>query len=249
MKNLLILLIATTTLFGCKDKTTDMAKEVEETVVVEEEETSSNEWIVLFDGSSTDNWRGYLHEGIHPEWTIEDGALAFTPSENNARNIITRDTYTNFVLSLEWKISEGGNSGIFYGVHEDPAISEPYMSGPEIQVLDNERHPDAKVGEGTHTAAALYDLIAPKDVTKPAGEWNLCVIEIDHRSNLGKVSLNGTQLYTYPVHGDEWDAMVADSKFTQWADHFGKYRTGHISLQDHGDKVWFRNIKIKDLGE
>lgn len=204
-----------------------------------------NEWTILFDGSNMDHWRGYLEDGMPSEWQIEDGAMAFTPGENGKKNIITKEKYTNFILSLEWKISERGNSGIFWGVFEMEKHSEPYSTGPEIQVLDNYGHPDGKYD--THTAGSLYDMIGvSRDLAKPVGEWNHCVVEIDHRTNLGKVSLNGTQVYTFPVHGEAWDEMVANSKFKEWED-FGKYPTGHIGLQDHSDKVWFRNIKIKNL--
>lgn len=238
--------------WGCKDKQNENQTEVETTEVAETEtemetENTEEEWMVLFDGTGTDQWRGYLSEEMHPEWVIEGDALAFTPGEEGGKNIITREKFTNFVLSLEWKISEGGNSGIFWGVYEDPKYPEAYETGPEIQVLDNERHPDAKVANGTHTAGSLYDMIAPpEDVTKPAGEWNECILEVDHNRNIGKVTLNGVALFEFAVNGDKWDAMVADSKFADW-EGFGKYPEGHIGLQDHSDKVWYRNIKIKRL--
>lgn len=231
---------------SCKNKTTETT--TEETVIMKDQKTEeTSEWIHLFDGSSYDNWRGYLTEDIHPEWTIEEDAMAFNPGEEGGKNIISKEQFTNFILSLEWKISEGGNSGIFWAVHEDTQFPEAYETGPEIQVLDNQKHPDAFVGEGTHKAGALYDMIAPsKDVTKPAGEWNVCIIEVNHTTNSGKVTLNGTEIVKFPVNGAEWDAMVSKSKFKDWAG-FGKYQTGHIGLQDHGDKVWYRNIKIKKL--
>ena len=206
-----------------------------------------SDWMYLFDGTNFDNWRGYLSEGMYPEWTIEDGAMVFTPSGKGGRNIITKNTYTDFELSLEWKISEGGNSGFFWGVYEDPKYKEAYQTGPEIQVLDNERHPDALANPKYHQAGALYDLVQPMhDVCKPAGEWNLCVLKVNHKTNEGSVTLNGTVIVTFPVQGEAWDTMVQNSKFKGW-EGFGKHHTGHIGLQDHGDKVWFRNIKIKEL--
>jgi len=211
------------------------------------EETPQFDWTILFDGSTLDHWRGYMEEEIPSEWRIEDGVLAFTPGKNGIKNIITKKKYTNFILSLEWKISEAGNSGIFYGVSEQVNHKEPYGTGPEIQVLDNFNHPDGKYD--THTAGSLYDMIGvSRDVAKPVGQWNHCVVEVNHKTNIGKVSLNGINVYTFPVHGEEWEEMVANSKFREWGD-FGTYHTGHIGLQDHGNKVWFRNIKIKDLGD
>ncbi|MEL6484509.1 MAG: DUF1080 domain-containing protein, partial [Bacteroidota bacterium] len=125
---------------------------------------------------------------------------------------------------------------------------EPYYTGPEIQVLDNVSHPDAKNGT-SHQAGALYDMVSPsKDVVKPVGEWNHYVITIDHESNKGSVVLNDTEIVTFPVNGEGWDAMVADSKFADW-EAFGKSRTGKIALQDHGEtiEIAYKNIKIKAL--
>lgn len=226
-----------------KKETSETASEPQ----VETETQEASDWITLFDGTNYDQWRGYLTDTIYPEWTIEDGAMAFVPGKEGGKNIITKDVFTDFELSLEWKISEGGNSGIFWSVNEDQKFKEAYQTGPEIQVLDNERHPDAKANPKFHQAGALYDMVQPEhDVAKPAGEWNLCVLKINHKTNQGSVTLNGTEIVTFQVHGKEWDAMVAKSKFKGW-EGFGMHHTGHIGLQDHGDKVWFRNIKIKEL--
>lgn len=246
MKSLIYSLVLLIMFTSCKQQKENKIVEVKEKVEVVKE-NSTKEWVSLFDGSSLDNWRGYLSEEMYPEWSIEDGAMVFTPSEDGDKNIITKGKYTNFILSLEWKISEGGNSGIFWGIHEDEKFKKPYNTGPEIQVLDNERHPDAKANPKYHQAGALYDLVQPSsDVCKPAGEWNKCVLKIDHKSNKGRVKLNGTVIVEFDVHGEKWDAMVAKSKFKNWKG-FGKYHTGHIGLQDHSDKVWYRNIKIKEL--
>lgn len=245
MKSFIYSLFALVMIVSCKQKKENTV--VEEKTVEVVEESLAEEWIMLFDGSSFDNWRGYLAEGMHPEWTIEDKAMLFTPGEKGGKNIITKEKYTNFILSLEWKISEGGNSGIFWSVFEDKAFKEAYHTGPEIQVLDNERHPDAKANPKYHQAGALYDMVQPSsDVCKPAGEWNECILKVDHKSNSGSVTLNGTVIVEFNVHGEKWDAMVANSKFKGW-EGFGKYQTGHIGLQDHSDKVWYRNIKIKEL--
>jgi hypothetical protein len=244
MKKSAIVFLALMTLMTCKDKKENTAASETKTA-----ETAQNDtpWIVLFDGTNYDNWRGYNTDKMYPEWTIEDGAMAYTPGDDIGKNIITKKEYTDFILSLEWKISKVGNSGIFWGVYEDPKYAEAYQTGPEIQVLDNERHPDAKIGGKLHQAGALYDMVEPKyDVAKPAGEWNTCIIKIDHKNNIGVVSLNGTEIVKFEVQGSQWDAMVAKSKFATW-DGFGKHKTGHIGLQDHGNKVWFRNIKIKEI--
>ncbi|WP_411893451.1 DUF1080 domain-containing protein [Winogradskyella sp. A2] len=234
-------------LMQCNDSTKTTKGTVEETIEITEMEKNENEWEILFDGTSLDQWRGYLAEDMYPEWAIEDGALAFTPGKEGGKNIITKNTYTNFILSLEWKVSKGGNSGIFWSVHEDKKYTEAYMTGPEIQVLDNERHPDSFVANGTHKAGSLYDMIAcPDEHINPAGEWNLCVIEVNQDANIAEVSMNGTQVMDFPLHGKGWDDLVANSKFKDW-EGFGKYKTGHIGLQDHSDKVWFKDIKIKKL--
>ena len=246
MKKLFFLAIITVVSISCKNKAKESTKS-EAKIDKEAGVETTDDWVYLFDGSNYNHWRGYLDENMYTEWTIEDGAMVFTPSEEGGKNIITKDTYTNFILSLEWKISEGGNSGIFWSVFEDPKFSEAYQTGPEIQVLDNERHPDAKANPKYHQAGALYDMVQPEhDVCKPAGEWNLCVLEVNHETNQGSVTLNGTKIVSFPVHGDAWDNMVENSKFKGW-EGFGKHQTGHIGLQDHGDKVWFKNIKIKTL--
>ena len=129
---------------------------------------------------------------------------------------------------------------------EDEQFGQPYLTGPEIQVLDNERHPDAQNGDD-RLAGALYDMVSPsKNVVKPAGEWNNFELMINHKTNEGHVVLNGTKIVEFPVQGPEWEELVANSKFADWED-FAAFETGKIGLQDHGDKVAFRNIKIKEL--
>jgi len=230
-----------------KAKESKPEEEVDDDTVVME--TMSDDWVTLFDGSSFEGWHEYLGEGVSDVWKLEDGAMVFyPPKERNGKsfNIVTDKQYTDFVLSLEWKVNEASNSGIFWGVLEDAKYGQPYETGPEIQVLDNIAHPDAKAGT-THQAGALYDMIAPgKEVVKPVGEWNLCVITINHKTNQGSVRLNGENIVEFPVHGEAWNAMVAKSKFADW-EGFGKYQTGKIGLQDHGDIVAYRNIQIKEL--
>ena len=242
------LIICLCSLFACNQTEKKSQEKVETQNTVSSKETINKEgWTILFDGSSLDNWRGYLSEDIYPEWTIQDDVMVFTPGEVGGKNIITKEKYTNFILSLEWKISEAGNSGIFWGVHEDEKFPEAYMTGPEIQVLDNEKHPDSFVGNGIHKAGSLYDLIGyPAEDIYPAGEWNLCVLEVNQTANLARVTMNEKTTISFPLHGVEWDKMVENSKFKDW-EGFGKYRSGHIGLQDHSDQVSYRNIKIKKL--
>lgn len=209
-----------------------------------------SEWVILFDGTSLDAWKGYLQDEVPEGWNIRDGALFFDPPEVRREgvnyNLVSRDTFTDFVLSIEWQISDGGNSGIFWGVYEDPKYGQPYETGPEIQVLDNSGHPDAKNGT-THQAGALYDMVAPsEDLTLPVGKWNRTLITVNHKTGKGSVELNGKPIVEFPLANAAWDAMVAKSKFAGW-EGFAKYQTGKIGLQDHGDPVAFRNIKIKPL--
>jgi hypothetical protein len=204
-------------------------------------------WETLFDGKTLSGWHTYLKAGqpVSDKWTVDDGAIHL--ASGGAGDLVTDKEYGNFELEMEWKIAEGGNSGIIYHVHEDPKYKATYQTGPEMQVLDNERHPDAKQGrDNNRTAGALYDLQKPVNLgaAKPAGEWNKARLVI----NNGKAEqyLNGKKTAEYPTSGPEWDKMVSESKFKGW-EGFGKYDKGHIALQDHGNKVWFRNIKIREL--
>jgi len=252
MEKLIIVALIGIGMLSCKGKV-DKTGETDVSANGEKPKTemaSDQEWKVLFDGMSFEHWKGYATKNVHSSWKLEDSAMVFYPPEDRKENVIydivTKDSYVNFVLSLEWKISEGGNSGIFWGVKEGGRFDRPYQTGPEIQVLDNEKHPDAKNGT-THQAGSLYDMIAPsEDVTKPVGEWNSYVISIDHKSNKGSVVLNGKEIVIFPLHGEAWDAMVAASKFADW-EGFGKFSLGKIGLQDHGDVVAYRNIRIKTL--
>ncbi|SNR55306.1 3-keto-disaccharide hydrolase [Lutibacter flavus] len=214
----------------------------------ENQQTETEEWVSLFDGKTFNGWHNYKTKTISDEWQIIDGAMVFTPDPNKdggINNLVTDNDYTNFKLSIDWKISEGGNSGIFYGVFEDEQFSVPYQTGPEIQILDDLNHPDKE--KETHRSGALYDMIAPSEkAVKKVGEWNTCIIEINHKTNAGKIWLNDKEIVSFQVSGKEWDAMISKSKFKDWPG-FGTYKTGKIGLQDHGNTVSFRNIKIIEL--
>lgn len=251
MKKQLFLLTALIAFSACQGSTPEKKKQ-EIKNQPEQEAPAQEEWISLFDGETLKGWHQYNGDTIGEEWSVKDGVLTFDPKENRqwgdgGKNIVTDQSFTSFVLSIEWNVSEAGNSGIFWGVQEGKEFGEPYVTGPEIQILDNERHPDAKANPKFHQAGALYDLVQPTaDVCNPAGEWNHVLLTIDHNNNKGNVVFNGTEIVTFPLSGEAWDELVNNSKFKGWKG-FGEFKTGKIGLQDHDDKVSFRNIKIKKL--
>ena len=217
--------------------------------VTAEAAPAQNEWVDLFDGVSFKGWHQFNKTEMSSAWVIEDGAMVLPDGTGSGKgnNIVTDKEYTNFELSMEWKIVEGGNSGIFWGVKEGEGYKTPYQTGPEIQVLDNERHPDSFNKPNYHQAGALYDMVQPsQNVCKPAGEWNHVLISINYNTNKASVKLNDVEIVTFALTGADWDALVADSKFSDWDD-FAKFKTGKIGLQDHGDGISYRNIKIREL--
>jgi hypothetical protein len=200
-------------------------------------------WINLFDGKTTTGWHSWKQTTAGAAWRVEDGTLHLDPSGKQGRgDLVTNDEFENFDLKLEWKISEGGNSGVIFYVNEDPKYEDTYNTGLEMQVLDNDKHPDGKIPK--HRAGNLYDLVAGPDDVKPVGEWNKVEI-ISNKGSL-KLYLNGVNVVTTTLWNDDWKKMVANSKFKQWPD-FGTFTKGHIALQDHGNNVWYRNIMIKKL--
>lgn len=207
-------------------------------------------WTLLFDGQSTKGWQKYGGSPAGSAWKVADGALYLDSSrkENwqiqDGGDIVTTEEFENFHLKLEWKIAKDGNSGIIFFIHEDTAKYQwPWMTGPEMQVLDNNGHPDAKIIK--HRAGDLYDLLScSKETVKPAGKWNRAEIVADHGQL--RFYLNGEQVVTTTLWDDNWKKMVAGSKFKAWPG-FGTYKKGKIGLQDHGNTVWYRNIKIRKL--
>ncbi|MEZ5001108.1 MAG: DUF1080 domain-containing protein [Bacteroidales bacterium] len=209
-------------------------------------------WVVLFDGTNTDNFRGYGKETFPEQgWEIVDGTLHCQGSGRGEAgggggDIITMNKYGNFELSLEWKISEGGNSGIFY-LGQELEGKPIYESAPEMQILDNEKHPDAKLGkDGNRQAGSLYDILpAVPQNAKPVGEWNQVLITVYKGTVIH--NMNGENVVEYHLWTDQWKEMCANSKFKDWPEFIDTATEGYIGLQDHGDDVWFRNIKIREL--
>lgn len=207
---------------------------------------------VIFDGKSTAGWRGYNKTEFPSKgWEVVDGTLHCIGSGageagGDGGDIIYDKKYSNFELTLEWKISEGGNSGIFILGQEIPG--EPiYKSSPEMQVLDNDKHPDAKLGvNGNRKAGSLYDLIpANPQNTKPVGQWNKVSIMVYQGTVV--FNQNGANVVEFHLWTDEWKKMVANSKFKDWQWFVNPAKEGYIGLQDHGNDVWYRNIKVKEL--
>lgn len=199
-------------------------------------------WQLLFDGNSKAGWHSYNKKGNLDDWKVENGALVLNSTKKDD-DIVTDEEYENFHLMVDWNISEGGNSGIIFDVKESPEFDRTYKTGPEMQVLDNERHSDAKIPK--HRAGDLYDLIAcSTETVKPAGQWNTAEI-IKNKDSL-TLRLNGTTVVQTKMFDNAWKKMVAGSKFHEWKS-FGTAKKGKIALQDHGDKVMYRNIKLRKL--
>jgi hypothetical protein len=196
------------------------------------------DWKTLFDGKTTNGWRGFKTASAPASWKPVDGLLVL---EGKGGDLVTEEEFGDFELSLEWKIKEGGNSGIFYRVTEEPASI--WHHAPEYQILDNARHKD---GADTKTSTgACYALYGPSsDVTRSPGQWN--ETRIVARGTHVEHWLNGTKLLEFEIGTPDWNERVAASKFKIYPG-FGKAPKGRIGLQDHGDYVAFRSIRIRRL--
>lgn len=237
--------------FACSSAQTPSAMNDTTNTLTEQEQQEG--WKSLFDGKTTKGWHTYGKQTIGKAWKVMDGTLHLDAASKKdwqtaeGGDIVSDEEYENFHLKLEWKISPKGNSGIVFFIKEIPEYQYMWQTGPEMQVLDNGTptvlgHADAKLY--THRAGDLYDLLASKEAAKPAGEWN----QIEIVANKGKLEffMNGQKTLSTTMWNDQWKQMIAISKFKDMKG-FGTYNKGRIGLQDHGDNVWFRNIKIRKL--
>ena len=226
-------------------------------------------YIVIFDGTSLNGWRGYGKDNVPARWTIEDGCLKFTGTgagesqSGDGGDIIFAKKFKNFVVKFDWKISKGGNSGVFYLGREVKTTKdgkeqfEPlYISAPEYQVLDNANHPDAKLGkDNNRQSASLYDMIpAVPQNQNPFGEWNSGSIMVYQGTVVH--GQNGENVVEYHLWTPQWTDLLQASKFSEekWPLAFellnnlgGDAHEGYIGFQDHGNDVWYRNIRVKIL--
>ncbi|MDG1762801.1 MAG: DUF1080 domain-containing protein [Flavobacteriaceae bacterium] len=245
-KLLSTLLIACVALFiNCQNT----AKKKKETSP-ETDKVSNNEWINLSSSNTLDGWHIFQNEsGEKTGWSVEEGVFTFNSDEAKGegnKSLITDEKFTSFEIQFEWKLSPNSNSGFMWGVNEEPKYEHPYVTGPEIQIIDAEIYGEDPENQ-IHTTAALYDMIAPDRVmARAAGEWNTYHITINHETNSGTVVHNGEEINRFPLHGSEWDTMVKNSKFSEM-EGFGKYQEGHLCLQDHPGIISYKNIKIRRL--
>jgi len=206
--------------------------------------TAKPKWQILFAGKSTDAWRGFRKDHFPSKcWTIENGSLKTIVGCDDAERVdlVTKDEYQNFELELEWRVAPGGNSGVIYLVSEDQ--DQTWKTGPEMQVLDDAKHPDGK--DPRTSAGALYGLIAPTNkVLKPAGRWNRVRVLVHN----GHVEhwLNGRKVLDYELGSDLLKQLIAESKFKNFP-RFAQNRKGFVALQHHGEEASYRRIRIRSL--
>lgn len=198
-------------------------------------EEKAEGWELLFDGKSMDQWVNYKKDSISPAWKIDDGAMF---KGKKGGDLVTKKSYKDFEFKLDWKISPKGNSGIFIRV--DNTGKQIYSKSIEMQILDNATNP-----KPVHSSGSIYDMIAaPKEAHKPQGEWNH--VHIICKGKHMEFHQNGVKIAAFTVGSDEWKKMVGASKFAKW-EGFGLAEAGPLGLQEHGNDVWFKNLKVKEL--
>lgn len=216
--------------------------------------TEKNEgWVLMFNGKNTKDWRGFNRHDVPGAWTASDETLYCKAMKNDEAEpgqkglIMYAWQFSDFHLKVDWKISEGGNSGIFY-LGAEEGYSSIVNTAPELQVLDNERHPDGKKGkDGNRLSGSLFDLIpADPQNANPAGEWNS--VEVIVKDGHVKHIMNGEEVLSFQMWTEEWKELVSGSKFPKIREDWHDVpKEGYIGLQDHGYEVWFKNIKIRKL--
>src|SRR5262245_30261171 len=199
-------------------------------------------WKLLFDGKTTGGWHAFKGKDIGDKFRSVEGALVFSPKNGKkGGDIISDDEFDDFELAFQWKVTPGANSGVMYRVSEDEPA--PYFTAPEYQILDDKKHPDGR--SKLTSAASCYALYPPsEDATKPVGEWNQGRIVV--KGNHVEHWLNGKKVVVFEFGSDDWNRRVAASKFKDWKK-FGTAKKGKIDLQDHGDEVHYRSIKVRPL--
>ena len=207
---------------------------------------NQSKWVDLSSEYISENWHTYLSNSVEG-WESKDKVYVLDPSDKKNNGLVSNKHYHSFILSLEWKVDKGGNSGIFWALNENPKYSVPYLTAPEVQVIDDEYYYGGDKENRKHMNGSVYDMVAPSMLAaNPTGEWNKYVIEINYKKNIGNVNLNGKDVSTFPLRGKKWNEMIENSKFKTW-DGFAKTEKGPIALQDHDTRVYYRNIKIKEL--
>lgn len=250
MKQTLLFLILTCCLISCKDNKEKEVSEEKMNNNATEETAKDSEWSFLFNGENAEGWRGYNEaedSGLPEGWVVENGTLKSLGKGGDIGGdiIYDKEKYGNFELSLEWKLSPQGNSGIFYHVVEDEKYEAPYFTGPEYQIIDSENFPEKlenwqKIGADYGMYVPDYDTLDLPDVT----QWNTSKIRVT--DDQVTYWLNGQKTVEFDPNSEEWKKRKKEGKWKDYPD-YGTAKTGYIGLQDHGSEIWFRNIKIKKL--
>lgn len=243
MYQLAVMAMAATFLASCGESTETSKAD---SVATASESNNSSEWVSLFNGKTLAGWHGFNKTGEVNNWAIEEGALVCLGAAKDAHggDLVSDKAYSNFELSWDWKVDKGSNSGVMYHVIEDAKYQAPYETGPEYQVIDDVGFPEKL--EDWQKAGADYAMTPANDkkVLKPVGEWNSSTIIY----NNGHVEhwLNGHKIVEFEAGSDDWSKKRTEGKWKDYPD-YAKTTSGKIALQDHGNKAYFKNIRIKEL--